>query len=194
MTRPVLTLVPGEGPHVWPVLLAVAGSLGAARAAVSAGADIIDLGDAAAADIAAFLAELPGVPFCAADDRAAMTRQAASARIGAALLICDDLAAARASGLPADRLVVRAPPGAIAAVRRAGYAAMVDADQAAADATAASPAPAGLAGCVAAAALSSWLGAALVRTRFTPQVRRGLDMAATIRGIRPPARTVRGLA
>jgi len=51
-----------------------------------------------------------------------------------------------------------------------------------------------VAGCVAAAALSSWLGAALIRTRHPLQVRRALDMAATIKGTRLPARTVRGLA
>ena len=50
------------------------------------------------------------------------------------------------------------------------------------------------AGIVAMAALSSWLGAAVVRTRHPVPVRRALDMAASIRGVRPPARTVRGLA
>lgn len=50
-----------------------------------------------------------------------------------------------------------------------------------------------LAAVVAAAALASWLGAAAVRTRHPAQVRRALDQAAVIRGLRPPARTVRGL-
>jgi len=51
-----------------------------------------------------------------------------------------------------------------------------------------------VAGVVAIAAVSSWLGARAVRTRHPVQVRRALDMTASIRGIRPPARTIRGLA
>jgi hypothetical protein len=51
-----------------------------------------------------------------------------------------------------------------------------------------------VAGLVAIAAVSSWLGARAVRTRHPVQVRRALDMTASIRGIRPPARTIRGLA
>jgi hypothetical protein len=51
-----------------------------------------------------------------------------------------------------------------------------------------------LAAIVATAALASWLGAAAVRTRHVAQVRRALDQTAIIRGLRPPARTVRGLA
>jgi hypothetical protein len=54
--------------------------------------------------------------------------------------------------------------------------------------------PSGLAGIVAIAALSSWLGARAVRTRYPAPVRHALDMTASIRGTRPPALTVRGLA
>lgn len=46
---------------------------------------------------------------------------------------------------------------------------------------------------VAVAAVSAWLGVAAVRTRHVPQVRRALDMTASIKGIRPPAWTVRAL-
>lgn len=182
MPWPVLTPASGNSPQLGPALIAVAASLSAATAAVLAGADIVDLGDPPGLDIAAFLTANPGVPFCASDDRAVLTRQPAAARIGGPRLICRDLAAAQASGLPPDQLVVQAPPGGIGAVTRAGYAALVDADQA------------GQTGCVAVAALSSWLGAALIRTSYPLQARRAIDMTAIIAGIRPPARTVRGLA
>ncbi len=51
-----------------------------------------------------------------------------------------------------------------------------------------------LAAIVAAAAISAWQGAPAVGTRHVQAVRRAVDMAATIRGDRQPARTVRGLA
>lgn len=47
---------------------------------------------------------------------------------------------------------------------------------------------------VAAAAVCAWLGVAAVRTRHVRAVRRALDMTASIRGLRPPAWAVRGLA
>ena len=47
---------------------------------------------------------------------------------------------------------------------------------------------------LAAAALSGWLGAAVVRTLHPQPVRRALDLTDSVRGVRPPARTVRGLA
>jgi hypothetical protein len=50
------------------------------------------------------------------------------------------------------------------------------------------------AGALAVAALSGWLGAAVVRTRHPRPVRRALDLTDSVRGVRPPARTVRGLA
>lgn len=50
------------------------------------------------------------------------------------------------------------------------------------------------AGALAVAALSGWLGAAVVRTRHPRPVRRALDLTDSVRGARPPARTVRGLA
>jgi len=50
------------------------------------------------------------------------------------------------------------------------------------------------AGALAVAALSGWLGAAVVRTRYPLPVRRALDLTDSVRGVRPPARTVRGLA
>lgn len=47
---------------------------------------------------------------------------------------------------------------------------------------------------VAVAAISTWLGTAAIRTRHVRPVRRAIDMTAAIRGTRPPALTVRGLA
>jgi hypothetical protein len=47
---------------------------------------------------------------------------------------------------------------------------------------------------VAAAAVCAWMGVAAVRTRHVRAVRRALDMTASIRGARPPAWAVRGLA
>ena len=47
---------------------------------------------------------------------------------------------------------------------------------------------------VALAAVHAWQGARVVRTRHVVAVRRGLDMTASIAGLRPPAFAVRGLA
>jgi hypothetical protein len=47
---------------------------------------------------------------------------------------------------------------------------------------------------IAAAAICTWLGAPLVRSRHTAAVRQAIDMTESIAGRRPPARTVRGLA
>jgi hypothetical protein len=47
---------------------------------------------------------------------------------------------------------------------------------------------------IATAAICTWLGAPLVRSRHTAAVRQAIDMTESIAGGRPPARTVRGLA
>ena len=47
---------------------------------------------------------------------------------------------------------------------------------------------------IATAAICTWLGAPLVRSRHTAAVRQAIDMTQSIAGGRPPARTVRGLA
>jgi hypothetical protein len=47
---------------------------------------------------------------------------------------------------------------------------------------------------VAVAAISTWLGAPIIRTRHTRAVRRAIDMTASIAGSRPPALSIRGLA
>lgn len=52
----------------------------------------------------------------------------------------------------------------------------------------------GQAGILAAAAVWAWLGARVFRADHVAQTRRVLDMVSAIRGDRPPARAVRGLA
>ncbi len=47
---------------------------------------------------------------------------------------------------------------------------------------------------IATAAVCTWLGAPVVRSRHTRAVRRAIDMTASIAGRRPPSHTVRGLA
>jgi hypothetical protein len=211
-------------------VLAVVTSAAEAAAAVDAGADLLDLPDASPDTIAAVQARCPGILVCGPDQPADVMRDAAAARATGVLLICAGIEAARASDLPANRLLVSVPPDLVRQAAHAGWAVLVDADLAAAQAAReraghasgggeraeagtagpaeAGPAEAGAgswpaageradqdhAGIVAMAALSSWLGAAVVRTRHPVPVRRALDMAASIRGIRPPARTVRGLA
>ena len=51
-----------------------------------------------------------------------------------------------------------------------------------------------LVGTLAATSVSAWLGARVFRAHNISETRQTLDMVASIRGDRPPARTVRGLA
>ena len=51
-----------------------------------------------------------------------------------------------------------------------------------------------LIGTLAATSVSAWLGARVFRAHNVPETRQTLDMVASIRGTRPPARAVRGLA
>jgi len=185
--------VPGRRLPAGTMLLAVADSLDQAAAALAEGADLIDLRGAAVHAVAEFRRTFPGVLVCCDAGEADLVRHSQSALAAGALLLCADPAAARASGLPADRLVVEVGPGAVPAAAAAGWAALVDTDRAAqlADPEQTGPVVAGI---VAIAALSCWLGAAVVATRHVRPVRRALDMTASIRGTRPPARAVRGLA
>ena len=68
-----------------------------------------------------------------------------------------------------------------------GSPAAVDADGAAGN-------TGSLAAVVAAAAISAWLGAPVIRTRHVAPVRRTVDLTASIAGGRLPALTTRGLA
>ena len=112
-------------------------------------------------------------------------------------------AQARAEG--ADLIDVRAAtPGALAANRASLPAGLlwtgppgdpVDADRLAATAGTADPAgQAPPAAVIATAAVCTWLGVPLVRSRHTRAVRRAIDMTASIAGRRPPSRAIRGLA
>jgi hypothetical protein len=213
--------------------MAVVASLDEAAAAVDGGADLVDLGvldggglvgggidgggidggDAEQEGIAEFRARHPGVLICGTGPAADLVRQADVAIATGALLICGDPGSARASGLPAGRVIVEVLPGGVKEAVEAGWTVLVDADRAAGlAAEAGGTAPGGqgraaapaaqaggderaeLAGIVAIAAISGWLGAAAVRTHHPRPVRRALDMTASILGSRPPARTVRGLA
>lgn len=51
-----------------------------------------------------------------------------------------------------------------------------------------------LIGTLATTAVSAWLGARIYRVHEAAETRQVLDMVATLRGERPPARTIRGLA
>ena len=182
----------------WPAptaLMAVAGSVSEAAAAVGAGADLVDLGSAEPETIAEFRACCPGILVCAAGETADLTSDPAVALATGGLMICPGPDAARASRLPAVRLVVEVPPGEVQQAQQAGWSALVDADRSADLAAAhARHGRTAVSGIVAMAAVSFLLGAAVIRTRHPFQVRRALDMAACVQGTRPPARTVRGLA
>jgi hypothetical protein len=182
-------------------LLAVADSASAAASAVGMGADMVDLGQAGRAEVDAFRASHPGVLVCAADGAADIVRDLATALRTGALLICADPAAAVSAGTPAGQLLAELRPAelglaelGLAGALAGGYAALVDLPDGP------GPGPGGEsqggqpAAALAIAAISAWLGVAVVRTRHPQQVRRALDMADSIRGIRPPARAVRGLA
>ena len=42
--------------------------------------------------------------------------------------------------------------------------------------------------------MGAWLGARIFRAHDVPQTRQALDMVESIKGDRPPTRTIRGLA
>jgi dihydropteroate synthase len=110
-------------------------------------------------------------------------------------LICSDADRAVARGVQPARVLVDAGAGtwpSPEATRRveemvtAGWPVLVSVP---------GPGPeAGRAGGLAAAAVWAWLGARVFRTDQVTPTRRVLDMVAAIRGDRPPARAVRGLA
>ena len=107
--------------------------------------------------------------------------------------------AGRAIAGGADLIDVTGLSGpAVAAIRAAvgqarlwtGSPAAVDADVVAGD-TGARGSPAAA---VAAAAISTWLGAPVIRSRHLVAVRRAIDMTLSVAGDRLPALTTRGLA
>jgi hypothetical protein len=98
------------------------------------------------------------------------------------------LAAIRA-GLPAGVLWTDPPGDPLDADRLAAATTPAEAPAEAADRDAQAPAAV-----IATAAVCTWLGAPVVRSRHTRAVRRAIDMTASIAGRRPPSRTIRGLA
>jgi hypothetical protein len=158
------------------------------------------------------------VPLCRDWQPADLAGNAIPARPPGTRLICADVPVATAAldaGVPREAILVAAEPPGVAAAQAAGWEVVADVDpphpgasgilpgQAAAAAqitprqqnSAAPPGDADeVSGVVAAAAVCAWLGVAAVRTRHVRQVRRALDMTASIRGLRPPAWAVRGLA
>jgi hypothetical protein len=184
-------------------LLAVVSGAADVDAAVGAGADLVDLGAASPEEILAVQARHPGIGVCADRAPADVVADLAAARATGAMAMCVGIEAASTCELPASRLLVVVPPALVPQARLAGWAAVVDADDAAAQVQGArGMAEDGETGSqagddvsvLAIAAIASWLDAAAVRTHRTGQVRRALDMTASIRGLRPPARAVRGLA
>jgi len=194
-------------------LMAVAATAAAASSAVDEGADLIDLTSAVPAEVAAFRQAHPGVPVCAdagGDAYAGpadLTRDPAVAAGSGARLICARQEDAARSGLPPEQLLIETSPARLIAALAGGYPVLVDLpstgtrpggtppDGGISPDEAAIPGdgPPGAAA-LAVAALSGWLGAAVVRTRHPQPVRRALDLTDSVRGVRPPARTVRGLA
>jgi hypothetical protein len=149
----------------------------AARAAVAAGADLIDLSGAGPEVITEVTDRYPGILICAPADWADLVRDPAAARRTGAVLVCADpasAAAAEAGGIGRRDILVEAAPARAAGLIAAGWRVLVDAGQVAGPHAAA-----------AVAALSAWLGAAAVRSDHVAAVRRAIDMAGAIRGVRP---------
>jgi hypothetical protein len=168
------------------LMLAPVSTVAEAVAAAAAGANLVDVGDHD---------ELIPVIRDAALELGISGRRAGAdivrdatlaARAGAGLICPDPDAAGRAvrCGVPADRIVVAAGPAGLAAAVGSGWAVLVDVDEGTD-----SPAEA-----ESVAAVCTWLGASVIRTRYVAGVRRSVDMTASILGRRRPAWTLRGLA
>jgi len=159
------------------LILAVAGDLAAALAAIADGAALIDVWDAGPQVGDQVRAHHPAGAICAPADWAGLVRDRATAeRTGAVLLGrgLAEAAAAQAGGIGRDRLLVEAPPGQVTGLLAAGWPVVVTPDEAAGPHAAA-----------AAGAMACWLGAAAVRTGYVRAVRRAIDMTTAIRGTRP---------
>lgn len=155
---------------------AAATTVPTARAAVAAGAILVDLTGAGRPVMTEVRNRYPGILICAAADWADLVRDLATARRTGAILICADPAAATAAeagGIGRRGILVEAAPGRAAGLIAAGWRVLVDADEVTGPHAAA------------VAALSAWLGAAAVRSDHVAAVRRAVDMAGAIRGGRP---------
>jgi hypothetical protein len=122
-------------------------------------------------------------------------RQAVSARAEGADLI--DVSTATPAALAAIRaslpgaVLWTGSPGGLVDADRLTAAAAAHRDGAAHPDGAAEVVPAAV---IAIAAVCTWLGTPVVRSRHVRAVRRAIDMTASIAGHRPPSRTIRGLA
>jgi len=167
-------------------IMAPVSAVAEAVAGAAAGARLVDVGTAEAL-IPAIRRATADVLICGYAEGADLVLDADLAAWSGAGLICPDPAAAAAAGrrgIAPERILVRVTPAQIESAADSGWATLVDVD---ADAGS-------LAGVEAVAAVCAWLGVSVVRTRHVAEVRRALDMTETIRGTRPPAWTVRGLA
>lgn len=164
------------------VVLAPAVDLPTALAAITDGAELIDLWQATAETVAAVRDRHPAKAICAPAEGAGLVRDRATARRTAAVLICSDLAeavAAEASGIDRSRLLVEAPPGLATGLLSAGWRVIVTTDDTTEDATTGKEAGGHTAAAV--AAMACWLGAAAVRTSYVTAARRAIAMTAAIK-------------
>ena len=156
---------------------AAATTVPAARAAVAAGAVLLDLTGAARPVMTEVRNRYPGILICAPADWADLVRDPATARRTGAIMVCADPAAAEAGRIGRRAILVEAGPAQAAGLIAAGWRVLVDAGQVAGPHAAA-----------AVAALSAWLGAAAVRSEHVAAARRAIDMAGAIRAGRPVPR------
>jgi hypothetical protein len=152
---------------------AAATTVAAARAAIAAGAVLVDLTGAARPVLAEVRERHPDILICAPADWADLVRDPAAARRTGAILVCADpagAAAAEAGGISRRDILIEATPARAAGLMAAGWRVLVDAGQVTDPPAAA-----------AVAALSAWLGATAVRSDYVAAVRRAIDMAGAIR-------------
>lgn len=199
--------VRGGLPHTEPSHRAgqaeIAAALERVRAAVAAGAHLVDIGLGGAAAIEAIRATSPQVFICADIPSADLTRDPAiAARTGAALVrgaappsrpgagvarqAAPPDAAEQAPPVPTEwrdrAALTETSPAEAPALIAAGQAVLTDVDAEE------------LAATIAAAAVLAWLGVRIVRTRHVAAVRQALEMVQSVRGTRPPSWARRGLA
>jgi hypothetical protein len=160
-----------------------------AAEAASAGAQIVDAGGDESLVIAIRHARVD-VLVCGPGSAADISRDSPLAGQSGARLLCGGLSAAQqaaGAGIARDRILVQVTPAEVDAASQAGWQVLVDVDDDAAGAAAEAAAGAR-------ASVCAWLGANVISTRHVAQIRRCLDMTESIRGSRPPAWAVRGLA
>lgn len=167
-------------------VLAPVSTVAQAAESAAAGARLVDVGQAGEL-IPAIRRAVSGVRICGYDQACDIVHDAGLAARTGAGLICTDLpAATRAagSGIPVGRILVRTAPAGLESCSRSGWACLVDLDEQRGS----------LPREEAVAAVCTWLGARVIRTRHVTEIRRCIDMTESILGRRPPAWAIRGLA